>query len=329
MMEKRKRSQTQQEEAFSRKTAKQDVADLVTLQVVIGDYAGSIHGFVANISKEDPSEQEKAPSVQFADTFLFRAHNSSLRCLALSPLAERHDEGHLPETITLASGSADTRINLYSLSTTALRPDQNQMSLMPTLAGNDILEDTRNREIGSLFHHSSTITALSFPNKSKLLASADDNTISVMRTKDLAVVSTIKAPRPKVQGRPSGDTAALGAAPVGVNDFAVHPSMKLMLSVGKGEKAMRLWNLVRGNKAGALNFRRDWLEEVKEGKYSTGEGRTIVWNNAGEELAVAFERGILVFGIVSTETNSAKDGFHHANATHRTAIPGARYYQRL
>lgn len=293
----------QQPENVPRKIARHNAADLVTLQVVVGNYAGNVHGFVANISKAEgaSNEDEKALSVQFADTFLFRAHNSSLRCLALSPLVERHEKGHSPETLTLASGSADTHIKLYSLSTRALRPSDTQVPRLPSLNGNDVLEDTRNREIGSLPHHSSAITALSLPNESKLLASSDDNTISVTRTKDLAVVSTVKAPRPKVYGRPSGDTAALGAAPMGVNDFAVHPSMKLMLSVGKGEKSMRLWNLVRGSKAGALNFKREWLEEIKEGKYSTGEGRTIVWNDAGEELAVAFERGVLVFGIVSTD----------------------------
>src|SRR5699024_9459051 len=97
------------------------------------------------------------------------------------------------------------------------------------------------------------------------------------------------APRPKVQGRPSGDTAPPGGSPSGVNDFAVHPSMKLMLSVGRGEKCMRLWNLVTGKKAGELNFSKDMLQSVKEGRWSSGEGRKIEWNIKSEEFAVSFE----------------------------------------
>jgi protein MAK11 len=74
-----------------------------------------------------------------------------------------------------------------------------------------------------------------------------------------------------------------------------------MISVGKGEKCMRLWNLVTGKKAGVLNFGREILSEVGEGKYGRGEGRKVAWGStdAGEEFCVGFERGILVFGMDS------------------------------
>lgn len=87
--------------------------------------------------------------------------------------------------------------------------------------------------------------------------------------------------------------------PSGINDFAVHPSMKLMLSVGKGEKCMRLWNLVTGKKAGVLNFDRNILAAVGEGRFASGEGRRVIWDKEGEEFAVGFERGIVVFNIES------------------------------
>jgi len=45
-----------------------------------------------------------------------------------------------------------------------------------------------------------------------------------------------------------------------------------------------------------LNFGREVLQTVKEGKWSSGEGRRIEWNPKGEEYAVAFERGAVVFG---------------------------------
>ncbi|KIW71906.1 hypothetical protein, variant [Phialophora macrospora] len=167
---------------------------------------------------------------------------------------------------------------------------------MPSLGKNTISENPRNRELGTLLQHSSHITALHFPTRSKLLSGSEDNTIAITRLKDLAVVSTIKAPRPKVQGQPSGDTAPPGATPAGINDFSVHPSLKLMLSVGRGERCMRLWNLVTGKKAGVLNFNREILQSVREGKYSSGEGRRIRWSPDGSEFAVAFERGAVVFG---------------------------------
>jgi protein MAK11 len=77
--------------------------------------------------------------------------------------------------------------------------------------------------------------------------------------------------------------------------------MKLMISVGKGEKSMRLWNLVTGKKAGVLNFERGILGEVGEGRHSSGEGRKVAWGStdAGEEFCVGFERGALVFGMDS------------------------------
>ena len=273
----------------------------LTIQVVTGSYDRVLHGFTAGIPadvlKSRSDAQIHSPNtVQCVDTFLFEAHGSAIRCLALSPLPKATDSAEARKVI-MASGATDERINLYSLS--ASPPIVNDAyPTVPTLAGNKILENPKNRELGSLLHHSASISALSFPSRSKLLASAEDNMISVSKTRDWTVVSTIKAPRPKVQGRPSGDTAPPGAAPSGVNHFAVHPSMKLMLSVGKGEKCMRLWNLVTGKKAGVLNFNRELLQSVREGKWSSGEGRRIAWNSAGEEFAVSFEWGVVVFGIV-------------------------------
>jgi protein MAK11 len=173
--------------------------------------------------------------------------------------------------------------------------------MIPTLTSRPVVENPANRAVGSLLHHSTSITGLYFPSRGKLLSSAEDNAIAVIRTRDWEVLSTIKAPKPKAMGQPSGDTAPLGVAPSGINDFAVHPSMKLMVTVGRGEKCMRLWNLVTGKKAGVLSFERGMLGEVGEGRYSSGEGRKVAWGNtdAGEEFCVGFERGALVFGMDS------------------------------
>ena len=264
----------------------------VVLQVVTGTYDKVLHGFSATIS--DLHEDEKHSAlVKFADTFMFKAHDSSIRCLAISPSAQNS------EKVILASGGSDQVINLYSLSTTSSSLSSAHGLSKPSLTGNEIREDARNKEVGSLQHHAGAINTLVFPTRSKLLSAADDNTIGVTRTRDWTVLSTIKAPVPKAPGRPSGYTAPSGVGLAGVNGLAIHPSMKLMLSVGKGEKCMRLWNLVTGKKAGVLNFERDLLQRIGETKHSSGEGRSVAWNASGDEFAISFERGCLVYSIDS------------------------------
>lgn len=273
------------------KKLKADNTFPVTVQIVAGSYDRILHGITAAI----PSDKSEA--VQFADTFLFTAHTSAIRCLALSPPSALI-RGQT-QKIILASGSTDERINLYHLS--AHPPRRSNKPKLPSLTSNIIIENPQNKELGSLMHHASSVTALHFPTRSKLLSSAEDSTIAVTRTRDWSLLSTIKAPIPKPQGRPSGDTAPLGGTPAGINDFAVHPSLKLMISVGKGEKCMRLWNLVTGKKAGVLNFGREMLTDVGEGRFGSGEGRKVAWGSTdvGEEFCIAFEWGVLVFGMDS------------------------------
>lgn len=270
-------------------------SDMTTVQIITGSYERVLHGFSAAIPQalitgQDDGAEQDLPKIGFSDTFLFNAHTSAIRCLALTPPTEESSK------VILATGSTDERINLYTLSTAPPAPSKSKPQL-PSLHGTSISENSKNKELGALLHHSSSITGLYFPSRSKLLSSSEDSTIAITRTRDWAALSTIKAPIPKAQGRPSGDTAAPGEVPAGVNDFAVHPSNKLMVSVGKGEKCMRLWNLITGNKAGVLQFSREILASVGEGRFGSGEGRKVVWDGEGEELAVAFERGVVVFSL--------------------------------
>jgi protein MAK11 len=270
--------------------------ETAAFQIITGSYERVLHGFAAfvprKLSTDASAAETDKPKVEFTDTFLFNAHASAIRCLALSPLSDETPK------VTLASGATDERVNLYSLSTTPPVISKSSLKL-PSLSGTLITENPKNKELGSLQHHSSNITALYFPTRAKLLSAAEDSTIAITRTRDWTALSTIKAPIPKPQGRPSGDTAGPGEVPSGINDFSVHPSMKLMVSVGKGEKCMRLWNLVTGKKAGVLNFGRDMLASVGEGRFQSGEGRRVIWDKEGEEFAVGFERGVVVFGIDS------------------------------
>jgi protein MAK11 len=284
-------------------------AETATIQIITGSYERVLHGFTAAIptalvSGDDASGQtddipshdaanrkEDATRIAYSDSFLFNAHASAIRCLALSPYPDNPDG-----KLFLATGSTDERVNVYSVSLCPVAPSSNKLKL-PTLHGTTITENAQNKELGALLHHSSSITAMHFPTRAKLLTAAEDSTIAIVRTRDWVPLSTIKAPVPKAQGRPSGDTAPPGEVPAGINDFAIHPSMKLMLSVGKGEKCMRLWNLVTGKKAGVLSFSREMLAAVGEGRFSNGEGRRVIWDKEGEEFAVAFERGVIIFGI--------------------------------
>ncbi|TVY82758.1 Protein MAK11 [Lachnellula suecica] len=258
-----------------------------SIQIIAGSYDRVLHGITATISSADKAD--------FADTFLFNAHESAIRCLALSPPSAPVPKQ--TQKVILASGSTDERINLYHLSAHA--PSHITVPAIESLKSKAVVENPQNKELGSLTQHRSSVTALYFPNRSKLLSGAEDNTIAVTRTRDWSLLSEIKAPVPKPLGRPSGDTAPLGGAPSGINDFAVHPSMKLMISVGKGEKCMRLWNLVTGKKAGVLQFDREMLGQVGEGKFSSGEGRQVAWGSTdvGEEFCVGFDKGALIFGM--------------------------------
>ncbi|KAI9873875.1 MAG: p21-activated protein kinase-interacting protein 1-like protein, partial [Pleopsidium flavum] len=273
------------------------ILDANTVQIITGSYERVLHGITATITPATFEGPGASLAIIFEDAFLFNAHSSAIRCLAISPPSISSDPSQPPKVI-LASGSTDERINLYHIS--ASPPSvQGKPSLKPTLTANNINENPKNRELGSLLHHSSSISALYFPTRAKLLSAAEDNTIAVVRTRDWTVLSNIKIPIPKALGRPSGDTAPPGGSPAGVNDFAVHPSMKLMVSVGKGEKCMRLWNLVTGKKAGVLNFGKEILQGVGEGRWGNGEGRKVEWDSKGKEFAIGFERGVVVFGMDS------------------------------
>lgn len=264
----------------------------LSIQIVTGSYERVLHGFAATVSETvfDPEASKEQDEPTYSDTFLFAAHSSAVRCLALSAPNEAHKR-------VLATGSTDERINLFNLSTSP--PVVSDKPQLPSLSATSIIENPRNKELGSLLHHARSVNKLQFPTRGKLFSAADDNTVAISRTRDWTVLSTIKCPIPKAVGRPSGDTAGPGEVPTGVNDFAIHPSMKVMVTVGKGERCMRLWNLVTGKKAGVLNFDKSLLQAAGEGRYSSGEGRKLAWGEDGEEYVVGFERGAVVYGMVS------------------------------
>lgn len=260
-----------------------------TIQIVAGSYDRILHGITAHVTPK---------TVTFADTFLFTAHTSAIRALALS--APSVPIPGQSQKVFLVSGATDEKVNVYSLSAhPPSTKDREEQGELVGVTPRPVLENKGNREVGTLHHHEGGITCLAFPSRGKLLSAGEDSSVAVTRTRDWSLLSKIRAPVPNAKGRPSGDTAAYRGTPSGVNSFAVHDSLKTMISVSKGEKCMRLWNLVTGKKAGVLNFGRGLLKDVGEGRHASGEGRKVIWGKSegGEdEFAVAFDWDLAVFG---------------------------------
>lgn len=277
-------------------------ASTETIQVIVGFYDGVLHGLTATIGQggkgKGKGKGEGESTAEFADTFLLTAHTKSIRCLAVSP--ESAPVPGQTQKRTLASGSADSKINLYELSAhPPPRMPEGDDDPLRHAAPRPILENKRNRELGSLEHHASAVTSLEFPLRSKLISASEDSTVAVTRTRDWALLSTLRAPMAKAEGRPSGDTAAFDGTPQGVNDFAVHGSMKLMLTASKGERKVRPWNLTTGKRAKALSYGGELLRQVGESRHASGEAKRLACGVVGgeDEFAVGFDRDVVVFGM--------------------------------
>src|SRR4051794_29048915 len=80
----------------------------LTVQVITGSYERVLHGFTAGIPAASLKAKTEADSPKFecVDTFLFEAHGSAIRCLALSPLPKVTDSAE-SQKVMLASGSTD------------------------------------------------------------------------------------------------------------------------------------------------------------------------------------------------------------------------------
>ncbi|EPS35756.1 hypothetical protein H072_10714 [Dactylellina haptotyla CBS 200.50] len=233
-----------------------------SFQIIAGSYDRVLHGLRVTIPSNDTSSSSSKPSATFTPLFLFTAHASSIRCLAVSPPSDA--DGTASNKRTLATSSPDTKINLYHLHTRT-----NLGTLAPPSA--------------------SPTTSLVFPSKSTLISTDEAGYIHIFRTRDWSLLSSLHCPAPKP--RPG---AILQSG--GVNALAVHPSGKLALSVSRGERAVRMWNLMTGRKAGVLVFPRSIPRLIT----GLGDGIKVTWRPGGKEgYAVMFERGVVLFGVDS------------------------------
>ncbi|KAK6091967.1 Protein mak11 [Batrachochytrium dendrobatidis] len=136
----------------------------------------------------------------------------------------------------LATGSTDEHVKLYDL--------------------------RKCKEVGTLMHHSGTITALAFYNSSHLMTASEDGTIGIVRSSDWELLKTLK-----------GHTSS-------ILSIAVHPSGKILLSVSK-DKTLRCWDLMRGVCAYTLK-----LHAIAE---------QVVWSPSGSHYALLFSNSVIVY----------------------------------
>ncbi|KAK6508917.1 hypothetical protein TWF481_003685 [Arthrobotrys musiformis] len=246
-----------------------------SFQIVAGSYDRVLHGLRVTIpsstavastttTNDNDNDDSSAETASFTPLFLFTAHASSIRCLAVSPPSDG-DGGNSSNKRILATSSPDTKINLYHLHTRT-----NLGTLAPPSA--------------------SPTTSLVFPSKSTLISTDEAGYIHIFKTRDWSLLSSLHCPAPK----PKPGQILTGG---GVNSIAVHPSGKLALSVSRHEKAVRMWNLMTGRKAGVLGFPKS-IPRLVTGV--SGEGLKVVWRPGGKEgYAVMFERGVVLFGVDS------------------------------
>jgi protein MAK11 len=265
----------------------------INVRLITGSYERILHGINVRIPKELLKRDTPDPPATFTDSFLFNAHASAIRALALSPPSA---PGPAQKRI-LATGGTDARINLYNLSTHAPRPSLKSLSLTPDASSSN---GSSNKSLGALHAHDASVTALHFPTRGKLVSACAANALAVTSTRTWATLAVLRAPVPRQPNRPAGDTAGRATLPQGVNGLAVHPSRRLMLSVGRAERCLRLWNLTTGRRAGVLEFGREVLGAVGEGvgRWS-GEGRSVAWDAEGTRFVVGWGAGAVVYGQVS------------------------------
>ena len=290
-----------------------DDSKAIKLQIITGSYEKVLHGFIASIpitslavptpttaltapdSSEATLQQDLLLNTGFTDSFLFTAHTSQVRCLALSPASTSAKNSSSSKRI-LATGAPDERINLYTLASSV-------SELPPPTADADpkTKSSSSNKHLGTLHEHTDTPTSLIFtPNRHKLITAGEDSQILIFRTRDWSLLSTLKVPKPKAMGASIG-LLGNGERPGGVNDIALHPSQKILLSVSRGERSVRMWNLMTGRKAAVLQFKKEVMGPLVGSRTGglSGEGQKVRWAPDGEEFAVAFERGIIIFGLDS------------------------------
>ncbi|KAI9096965.1 WD40-repeat-containing domain protein [Phlyctochytrium arcticum] len=161
--------------------------------------------------------------------FIYPAHISCIKALAAN-------------SRFLATGSTDEHVKLYDL---RLR-----------------------KEVGTLMHHSGSITCLKFFGKTHLFTASEDGDITIVRCRDWEVLKTL-----------SGHKRA-------VNSIDIHPSGKVLLSVGQ-DGTLKCWDLARAACTYSMK-----LPKAAE---------RVCWSPSGSSYAVLMNDSVEIYGVEDGE----------------------------
>ena len=117
------------------------------------------------------------------------------------------------------------------------------------------------KDVGSLSQHDGSVTALAFAGSSHLLTGGEDGRIGLFRTKDWECLHVLRHKKP-------------------IHSLAVHPSKKVLLSVGKN-RSIKLWNLMTCKQAHASKL--------------TVEPLKVIFSESGSHYAVLSEFTGIIF----------------------------------
>ncbi|SPO29364.1 related to MAK11 protein (maintenance of killer toxin-encoding satellite M1 dsRNA) [Ustilago trichophora] len=240
----KKQTQQQKGKSGSSKGAPQQPATILikpprptsTFKVVAGSYERLLYGLKATVeaasSEQDAStsSSSKAASSSFnvslKPIFTFPAHISSIRTVATAGADSKW----------LATGGTDEIVKVWDL--------------------------RKQREVGQLTGHEGTITSLVFASRTYLLTTSADSNINLYRTRDWALLRTLKG--------------HIGR----INSASPHPTGRLALSVGS-DRTIRMWDLMRGQAAASTRI--------------GIEADLVKWDTLGSRFCVLAYRQAMIF----------------------------------
>jgi protein MAK11 len=203
--------------------------------IVAGSYERLLYGLSGNLAHactQEKKEQKNSSTFTIpalTPEFIYPAHISSLKSLSMN---QRF----------LVSGSSDEHIKIYDLK---LR-----------------------KEVGTLMHHTGSITCLAFYKKSHLISASEDGQICIIRTSDWEVLKTLQGHRHAVLS------------------LSIHPSGKIMLSTGK-DGTLKCWDLEKGSCAYSMK-----LPQL---------GDKVLWSPTGDHYAILMDKTLWIYQVSTGE----------------------------
>lgn len=123
------------------------------------------------------------------------------------------------------------------------------------------------KSVGDLSKHTGTITCLQFVGNGFMISGSEDNTLCIWRVHDWQCLHI------------------LGGHKGAVNDIAVHPSGKVLLSVSR-DNTIRLWNLITGKMAFTRSLKRS-ANKIQWDQSRGGEFYLVVFDNEVQNFVSA------------------------------------------